>query len=1388
MKRFSFGSLRVRLIILVLLATIPALGITLYTGLEQRQIAADKVKDDAQSLAHFVSNRQKQFIEGAHQFLYILAQLPQVRSNDTAACSRLFNDLLNQYPHYLNIGAIGLDGYIFASAIPLNKPIYVADRPYFQRVLKTRKFTVGVYQIGRITGKPGVNLGYPVMDDIGKVKAVVFVALDLTWLNKLSGEADLPDDSTLSLIDSDSTILARYPEPEKWVGKTMPEASVFKTILTKGEGIIETIGADGVKRLYAFTSFGSTENQAEKIYLSIGIPSSAVFVQVNRILIRNLAFLLFISLLALSTAWFGGNLLVLRQLNPIVSTAKRLGAGDLSARTGIVYGKGELSQLAFTFDEMAESLEKHEAERKRAEDTLRESEKRYRQVVESATEIIYTVDEKGNFTYGNPAGLKVIGYSLQELRELNYTDLVLPDHRERVSQAYINQFRERWPTNYIEFPFLSKAGEIIWFGQNTSLVIEDGKVVGFDMVARDITERKQAEERLQERERYFRTLMYTLHEDIVVIDCDYRITDVNNTFLITTGKSREQVIGKPCYEISHGYAEPCDRHGEQCVLGEVFETGKSRNYKHVHMHGDGSKVYVDILLSPLKDDSGSVTHVVEAVRDVTDLIQAYEALRSSEEKYRTILENIEEGYYEVDIAGNFTFINDSMCRIYGYPKEELMGMNDRQYTDEENTKRLFQAFNKVYRTGEPHIGYDYEIIRKDGAKRYVEASILLQKDSSGKPLGFRGIIRDITERKRAEQALFDSEQRYRNLIENAPDVIFTLAPDGTITSFNPAFETITGWSRSEWLGKAFTTILRPEDLSRGLEFFRSVLKGEKTAPFELGVLGESGDYLTAEFTITPQTHDGSVMGVLGIARDITERKKAEEALRASESKYRTLIENVPQKIFLKDRNSVYISCNENYAQDLKIKPDEISGRTDYEFYPKELAEQYRADDKRTVEKGKTEEFEEKYIQNGQEVWVNTIKTPVKDEKDNLIGILGIFRDITERKRAEQEMAALQEQLRQSQKIEAIGRLAGGIAHDFNNLLTVIKGYSQLSLIELKEDAPLRGNIEEIKKASDKAADLTRQLLAFSRRQILEVKVLDLNTVLRDMDKMLHRLIGEDIELITLLADDLGRVKTDPGWVEQIIMNLAVNARDAMPSVGKLTIETANVELDGAYARSHIAVTPGRYVMLSVSDMGVGMTPEVRQQVFEPFFTTKEKGRGTGLGLSTVYGIVKQSGGNIWVYSEPGKGTTFKIYLPRVDEPLEELKEKVVKEELPRGSETILLVEDEEVVRKLAVRILKRQDYTVLEGSDGNKAIDVCKQHKGPIHLLLTDVVMPGMSGRELAEHFKPIYPKMKVLYMSGYTDNAITHHGVLEEGMNYLQKPFTIDGLARKVREVLIKT
>ncbi|HEX7333551.1 MAG TPA: ATP-binding protein [Pyrinomonadaceae bacterium] len=380
----------------------------------------------------------------------------------------------------------------------------------------------------------------------------------------------------------------------------------------------------------------------------------------------------------------------------------------------------------------------------------------------------------------------------------------------------------------------------------------------------------------------------------------------------------------------------------------------------------------------------------------------------------------------------------------------------------------------------------------------------------------------------------------------------------------------------------------------------------------------------------------------------------------------------------------------------------------------------------------------------------------------------------------------EKQLVQSQKLEAVGRLAGGISHDFNNLLTVILGYSDISKRNLKEGDPLRRNLEEITKASERAASLTRQLLAFSRKQVMQPKVFDLNTVVTDLEKMLRRMIGEDIELRVSPGPDLGNIKADPVQLEQVIMNMVVNARDAMPKGGKLSIETSNVYLDESYARDHVSVVPGDYVMLAISDTGCGMDEETRLRIFEPFFTTKESGKGTGLGLSMVYGIVRQSGGNIWVYSEEGRGTTFKIYFPRVTAEAEEYKRAAQTGNVPKGSETILLVEDAEWVRKLARQVLETAGYRVLEAASAETAIKVCEKINGDkIDLLLTDVVMPGMSGNDMSKVLLKKQPGMPVLYMSGYTDDAIVQHGVLEPGINFLQKPFSPGALAAKVREVL---
>jgi two-component system, cell cycle sensor histidine kinase and response regulator CckA len=644
-----------------------------------------------------------------------------------------------------------------------------------------------------------------------------------------------------------------------------------------------------------------------------------------------------------------------------------------------------------------------------------------------------------------------------------------------------------------------------------------------------------------------------------------------------------------------------------------------------------------------------------------------------------------------------------------------------------------------------------------------------------------------TELRQAEELLEKERETFSPILHKAPYGVALIDKEGSFIYINPLFTSITKYTMEDVLaGRDWFHRVNPFPKYRQ-EIMDSWKKGviQQGVDRVFSVVCKDGEIKEIEFKPN-LLDDGTIIVILS---DITEHKRSEEALRESEEKYHLVVEHANQGILIVQEGMIRFS---------NPKISEISGYSQEELSSKSFTEFIHPDDRQMAVENHLKRLR------GEELpHIHTVKTLDKNGSIKWLEVnvalihweggpatLNFLTDITERKRAEEEMNILQEQFRHSQKMEAIGRLAGGIAHDFNNLLTIIKGYSQLSLHELKEENPLKGNLEEINRALEKATDLTRQLLSFSRSQMMEMRVIDLNNSLRNMDKMLHRVIGEDVELITCLADDLGRVKVDPGQIEQVIMNLVVNAKDAMPSGGKLAIETANVELDETYARSHIGVKPGRYVMLLVSDTGMGMGSEVKKKIFEPFFTTKEKDKGMGLGLSTVYGIVKQSGGDIWVYSEPGYGTTFKIYLPRVDEPwdIEEGKEKQVDEELLRGDETILVVEDNEEVRKVTARILKMQGYRVLEASNEDDAFSICSQHDGPIHLMETDVVMPKMYGPELAKRVSSLYPEMMVIYMSGYVENVISHHGILEKGMEYIQKPFTVNELARKVREVLNKS
>jgi two-component system, cell cycle sensor histidine kinase and response regulator CckA len=777
--------------------------------------------------------------------------------------------------------------------------------------------------------------------------------------------------------------------------------------------------------------------------------------------------------------------------------------------------------------------------------------------------------------------------------------------------------------------------------------------------------------------------------------------------------------------------------------------------------------------------------------DVTEQRRMVEALREREEKYRLVVDNIGEVITVMDMNLRFTYVSPSIMRLRGYTAEEAMAQTMEQIMTPKSLQLVAGVLEEELKleasgTADPGRSRTMELeeYRKDGSIVWIENSLSYIRDKAQKPVGIISLSRDITDRKRAEEALRKSEEKYRWVLDNMADVITVMDMNLGFIYVSPSIMRLRGYTVEEAVAQTFEQVMTPESLQISAKVFEEELTleaGGTADPNRIRIV-EVEQYRKDGSTVWMENHLSFMrdeaqkpVGIISVSHDITERRRAE----AERERLTTAIDQVREMIVITDPEGTiqYVnpafesvtgySRQEAMGQNLRMLK---SGKQDHTFYQNLW---------NTIASGKT--WEGRMVNRRKDGKLFTEEasiSPVVDTSGRILNYVAVKRDITEK-------LGLEEQFNQAQKMESIGRLTGGVAHDFNNLLTTIIGNADLLGSELDKESPLYEYMADISDAAKRAANLTRQLLAFSRKQILQPEVVDLNEAVSDMKNMLRRVLREDIELTTVLAPELGKVLADIGQIEQVIMNLVVNACDAMPEGGRLTIETADVELDERYARTHWAVTPGPHVMMAVSDTGCGMSSEILDQLFEPFFTTKEKGKGTGLGLPTVYGIVKQSQGDIRVYSEPGKGTSFKIYLPRVDRDVEK-KRRAVSQASPGGSETILVVEDEEQVRRLAVTILTGYGYRVLTAGNGPEAVETAEGHEGPIHLLLTDVVMPGgMNGRELADALTGLRPEIKVLFMSGYTDNAIGHHGVMDTGVNFLQKPFTPDALSRKVREVL---
>jgi len=1006
MKNPFPSSIRSKLILLAVLAFLPVVLLTVLSSWNQRKFEVAAARQRMAKILDFAILHEEEVIRETHRILAMLADVPILREGGKPA-SEFLAQLLKNSPEYTNFVVCRPDGQVISSAVPFNTATNFSDRPYFQNVLKNKSFSVGQYTVGRITGKPIIPFGYPVIDRQGMVTAVLVTPLDLSRVTKFEAEMGVqtPANSSYIKLDSHGSVLSSYPE-EQVFGRGHPlEESLFKRISKEKKGTFQAKGADGVERFYLFSPYRSSINK-EGGYALLGIPTEALFAEIDRQLVMNLTVLSIVAMLFFAIIWLGGNTLIARPVGILAAASKRLAAGDFTARSGLESTQGELGQLSRSFDEMVEELQH------RQEDSLR----------------------------------------MQEAL--------------RVS------------------------------------------------VAKAESEKAKTE-----------AIIAGIGDGISIHDRDYKIIYQNQVQKNLVGDH----VGEYCYTVYENRGQIC----EGCPLALSFRDGQIYTEERMWTV-NGKTIYVGITASPLRDASGNIVAGIEVVRDITERVRSGEALQESEARYRGLFEHMREGF--------------AYCRM---------------------------------------------IFEKDDPVDY------------------------------------------------------------TYLSVNAAFETLTG------------------------------LKG---------VVGKR----VSEVLPGIRTSDSSLLEIYGrVART------------GNHEKIEIFVEAMQQWFLI----SVY-SPEQGY-------------------------------------------------------------------------FVTVFDVITKQKRAEAEKEKLQAQLLQAMKMEAVGRLAGGVAHDFNNLLTVIIGNVDLALGKVQQSEPVAGMLSEVNKAAERASRLTQQLLAFSRKQIIEPKDLNLNDLIGDLNAMLVRLIREDIKIQILPGKDLGVVKVDAGQFQQVLVNLVVNARDAMPSGGKIVIETSNAELDDGYCSRHPYVKPGRFVIVAVSDTGHGMNDEVKSHIFEPFFTTKAKGAGTGLGLATAYGAVKQAGGSIEVYSEVGMGTTFKIYLPQVEGEASKFVSDDQPQKLVGGIETVLLAEDEDIVRDLCVRVLDELGYSVLQAGNGNEAIALALGYGERIDLLLTDVVMPGMSGRELANQLKCIHPETRVLFTSGYTDNAIVHHGVLDESVSFIGKPYSPSALAKKIREVL---
>ncbi|MBN1847394.1 MAG: PAS domain S-box protein [Deltaproteobacteria bacterium] len=1012
----------------------------------------------------------------------------------------------------------------------------------------------------------------------------------------------------------------------------------------------------------------------------------------------------------------------------------------------------------------------------------------YRFIAENTADIISIMDMDLHFVYISPSLTRIRGVTPEEAVAQTLEQILTPGSLEKAFAVYKEEMvleasgtADPERTRLVELEIYHKDGTGIWLENNISFIRnQQGAPTVILVVSRDITDRKRAERNLMESEWRFRVATELSGQLVWDLDLDTeKIAWAGAVQKITgfTAEEFQEVDLSAWREMIH----PDDRERVASTLDKAIKDGTKYGCEYRLQKKDASYLYVEDGGMVLSFDKNR--RMMGTLQDISERKKAEEAQKESESKYRLIAENMVDIISILDMNLRYTFVSPSILRVRGFTVEEAM----KETLEETMTPESLKVVNKVFEeelalenTGradpERTRILELEEYKKDGTLIWVENTLSFLRDEDQRPAGILVLARDITERKKAEQSLRESENNLRTIFDNTYDAIFIHDTDGKVMDVNQTLLDMYGVTREQALQMSIAEDFSTPDNPIGQlkDRWNRVLQGESLTFEWEARRPNDGSIFDVEVALNGITL-GNRKVVLANVRDISSRKTAEKILKESEEKFRALAEQNIDTIMRFDRQYRHLYVNPVVEKRTGIPAEGFIGKVYGEVGLAEHQSPFLKEAIDHVFQSREVHRIECRLPAGN--WIDWILMPELDQSGHVKAVITSGRDITDRK-------ALEEQLRQSQKMEAVGQLAGGVAHDFNNMLQAIIGYTEIVLSSPSLHESDHAKITEIRKAGLRAAELTRQLLAFSRRQVLHLGPLNLNLALNNLLKMLRRLIGENIELTLHPEEDLWTVNADRGQMEQVLLNLCINARDAMPQGGQLAIETRNVVLGDRYCAQNEAVEPGRYVRLSVTDSGCGMSPEIRMKAFEPFFTTKEKGEGTGLGLATVYGIVRQHNGMIHVYSEIEKGSRFSVYLPVI----ESIRMAAVLEpERPvsGGHESILIAEDDEHIRLVTDEILRSAGYHVLMAVDGEDAVRMYHSCGEKIDLLLLDVVMPKKSGREVFDEIQSVNPAIRCLFMSGYSESAVHTHFILDKGFLLIQKPFNNNELLRMIRQAL---